>query len=89
MNFLPLMVVTALLHAYIAARLLPGLTAFVPGQWLLPGALALSALLIPLGLLGLRRDPAARARRLMHGLRWAPAAGAPAAQCRRGSRIRL
>jgi uncharacterized protein len=33
--------------------------------------LALSALLIPLALFGLRRETAARARRLMHGVRWA------------------
>jgi uncharacterized protein len=71
MKLLPLWLVTALLHGYIAARLLPGLESSAGGQGLLLGALALSALLIPLALLGLRRDPTARARQLMHGLRWA------------------
>ena len=71
MNFLPLVLVTALLHGYIAARLLPGLAASALGQWLLLGALALSTLLIPLALRGLRRDTTARARQLMHFLRWA------------------
>ena len=71
MNFLPLVLVTALLHGYIGARLLPGLAASALGQWLLLGALALSTLLIPLALRGLRRDTTARARQLMHFLRWA------------------
>ena len=71
MNFLPLVLVTALLHGYIAARLLPGLAASALGQWLLLGALALSTLLIPLALRGLRLHTTARARQLMHFLRWA------------------
>lgn len=51
MNFLPLALVTALLHVYIGARLVPGLEAHPLGQWLLIGGLALSALLMPLGLM--------------------------------------
>ncbi|NMM07935.1 metallophosphoesterase [Polaromonas sp.] len=71
MKLLPLWLVTALLHGYIAARTISGLQASAGGQWLLLGALALSALLIPPALFGLRRDPTARARQLMHGVRWA------------------
>ena len=51
MNFLPLALVTALLHVYIGARLVPGLDALPLVQWLLIIGLALSALLMPLGLL--------------------------------------
>ena len=51
MNFLPLALVTALLHVYIGARLVPGLEALPLIQWLLIVGLALSALLMPLGLL--------------------------------------
>lgn len=51
MNFLPLALVTALLHVYIGARLVPGLEAHPAGQWLLIAGLALSALLMPLGLM--------------------------------------
>jgi predicted MPP superfamily phosphohydrolase len=51
MNFLPLALVTALLHVYIGARLVPGLGAYPTGQWLLMAGLALSALLMPLGLM--------------------------------------
>jgi hypothetical protein len=51
MNFLPLALVTALLHVYIGARLVPGLGAYPAGQWLLMAGLALSALLMPLGLM--------------------------------------
>ena len=71
MKLLPLWLVTALLHGYSAARVISGLQASAGGQWLLLGALALSALLIPPALFGLRRDPTARARQLMHGVRWA------------------
>jgi len=51
MNFLPLALVTALLHVYIGARLVPGLEAHPTGQWLLIAGLVLSALLMPLGLM--------------------------------------
>ena len=51
MNFLPLVLVTALLHVYIGARLLPGLGAFPAGQWLLTVGLVVSALVMPLGLM--------------------------------------
>jgi len=51
MNFLPLALVTALLHVYIGARLAPGLEAHPTGQWLLIIGLVLSALLMPMGLL--------------------------------------
>lgn len=51
MNFLPLALVTALLHVYIGARLVPGLQALPLVQWLLIIGLLLSALLMPLGLM--------------------------------------
>lgn len=51
MNFLPLALVTALLHVYIGARLVPGLSAHPAGQWLLIAGLVLSALLMPLGVM--------------------------------------
>jgi len=51
MNFLPLALVTALLHVYIGARLVPGLEALPFIQWLLVIGLVLSALLMPLGLM--------------------------------------
>jgi predicted MPP superfamily phosphohydrolase len=51
MNFLPLALVTALLHVYIGARLVPELGAYPTGQWLLMAGLVLSALLMPLGLM--------------------------------------
>ncbi len=54
MNFLPVMVLTALLHAYIGVRLLPGLAAYPPGQWLTLAALALSALVMPMAFMGKR-----------------------------------
>ena len=61
MNFLPLALVTALLHVYIGARLVPGLDAHPAGQWLLIAGLVLSALLMPLGLMAGRvaRQPLA------------------------------
>ncbi|RYF43099.1 MAG: metallophosphoesterase [Comamonadaceae bacterium] len=55
MNFLPLVAVTALLHVYIGARLLAALGAWPAVQWLVGMALVLSALLMPLGLVGSRR----------------------------------
>lgn len=54
MPFLPLLSVATLLHLYIGARLLPGLAALPAGQWALVAGLLLSALLMPLGLLGQR-----------------------------------
>lgn len=51
MNFLPLALVTALLHVYIGARLLPGLGAYPAGQWLFAAVLLVSALAMPLGLM--------------------------------------
>jgi predicted MPP superfamily phosphohydrolase len=61
MNFLPLALVTALLHVYIGARLVPELGAYPTGQWLLMAGLVLSALLMPLGLMAGRvaRQPLA------------------------------
>jgi uncharacterized protein len=79
MKFLLLMLVTVLLHGYVAARLVPGL-ASAPGQWLLLGALGLSALLIslsmlglltPLSVLGRRRPGSESARHVMDLWRWA------------------
>lgn len=57
MAFYPLIVVTALLHAWIGWRLLPALGASAVGaggQWLFGGLLVLSLVLMPLGLLGSR-----------------------------------
>lgn len=51
MNFLPLALVTALLHVYIGARLLPGLGAYPAGQWLFAALLLVSAFVMPLGLM--------------------------------------
>lgn len=61
MNFLPLALVTALLHVYIGARLLPGLEAYPSGQWLFAAGLLVSALVMPLGLMAGRvaRQPLA------------------------------
>jgi uncharacterized protein len=79
MKFLLLMLVTALLHGYVAARLVPGL-ASAPSQWLLLGTLGLSALLIslsmlglltPLSVLGRRRPGSASVRHVMDLWRWA------------------
>jgi uncharacterized protein len=51
MNLLPVLVLSGLLHAYIGMRIVPDLAAFPVGQWLMGGALLLSALVMPLGLL--------------------------------------
>lgn len=61
MNFLPLIVVTTLLHVYIGARLVPGLAAFPLGQLLMMIGLVVSALVMPLGLMAHRvaRQPLA------------------------------
>ena len=53
MNFLPLVIVSAVLHAYVGWRVAPGLGAPL-GQALLVAVLVLSAVLMPLGLLGSR-----------------------------------
>ena len=55
MNFLPLVLVSGLLHVYILLRLGAGLAAFPAAQLLLAMVLLLSALLMPLGLLANRR----------------------------------
>ena len=57
MNFIPLVAITALLHVYIGARLLPvaGAWLFMPSlPWVIGALLVLSALLMPLGLIGSR-----------------------------------
>lgn len=53
MNFLPLLIVSAVLHAFIAWRVVPDLGAML-WQIVLVTVLFLSALLMPLGLLGSR-----------------------------------
>jgi len=61
MNFLTLAGLGALLHAYLALRLLPDLAALASAQLGLAGVLLVSALLIPLGLMARRiaRSPLA------------------------------
>ena len=61
MNFLTLAGLSALLHAYLALRLLPDLAALASAQLGLAGVLLVSALLIPLGLMARRiaRSPLA------------------------------
>ncbi|MCY1163968.1 MULTISPECIES: metallophosphoesterase [Polaromonas] len=54
MNFYPILLLMALLHAYVGWRVLPGLGAYPQGQVLLLVVLVLSTLLMPLGLLGSR-----------------------------------
>ncbi|MES2361429.1 MAG: metallophosphoesterase [Pseudomonadota bacterium] len=54
MNFYPIVLMMALLHAYVGWRVLPGLGAYPQGQVLLLAVLVLSTLLMPLGLLGSR-----------------------------------
>ena len=64
MTFSPLVIVSAVLHAYVGWRLLPGLGA-LPWQMLLGAVLLLSAMLMPLALRGsrlLRQPWADRAR---------------------------
>ncbi|MEO6017879.1 MAG: metallophosphoesterase [Polaromonas sp.] len=53
MTFSPLVIVSAVLHAYVGWRLLPGLGA-LPWQWLLGAVLLLSAVLMPQALRGSR-----------------------------------
>ena len=50
MNLLPLLAMSALLHAWIGLRLVPDLAAFPVGQGFMVAGLVLSALLMPLGL---------------------------------------
>lgn len=66
MSPLPLLLVSVLLHGYIAVRLVTGLAAWPVGQLVLMGVLLLSALSMPLGLLAQRlaRSP------LAHVLTW-------------------
>ncbi|MDB5932110.1 MAG: metallophosphoesterase [Polaromonas sp.] len=61
MNFLKLLLLSALLTGYIAIRLIPGLAAFPAAQLLLAGMLLVCALAVPLGLMarGLARPPLA------------------------------
>ena len=54
MNFLTLSGLSALLHGYVAIRLIPGLAAFPEARLMLGGILITSALLIPLGLMARR-----------------------------------
>ncbi|MFC5521921.1 metallophosphoesterase [Polaromonas jejuensis] len=66
MNFLPLAIVAALLHAYIGTRVLPGLAGFPTVQLWMAGGLVLSALLMPLGLMAHRVAKSS----LADGLSW-------------------
>ena len=54
MSFLTLSVLSTVLHGYIGIRLMPGLSAFPAAQLWLGGILAVSALVMPLGLLARR-----------------------------------
>jgi uncharacterized protein len=67
MSYLPLALISALLHAYIALRLLPALAGLAPAQTALATTLALSAVLMPWGLLARR----VRSRRWADRLSWA------------------
>ena len=67
MSYLPLALISALLHAYIALRLLPALAGLAPGQAALAITLGLSAVLMPWGLLARR----VRSRRWSDLLSWA------------------
>ena len=64
MNLLMLFGLSAALHGWMAFRLLPALAGFPPGQWLFGAVLALSALLLPLGLVARRVAAPALADRL-------------------------
>lgn len=54
MQLVPLFLFCALLHVWVGWRIAPALTAFTPADLLLWGALAASALLMPMGLMGRR-----------------------------------
>ena len=55
MHRIPVFVLSRLLHAWVGWRIAPSLTVFPPAGLLIWGALATSALLMPLGLMGRRR----------------------------------
>ncbi|MGQ2981025.1 MAG: metallophosphoesterase [Polaromonas sp.] len=64
---MPLYLFSLLLHSYLALRLLPGLAAWPPAQWLLGLTLLVSTLMLPLGLTARRfRSP-----RLADRMAWA------------------
>jgi uncharacterized protein len=67
MSYLPLVLFSALIHAYVGWRLLPALADMAWAMPALAGTLALSAVLVPCGLLARR----VRSRRLSHLLSWA------------------
>ena len=54
MKFLPLPLLSALLHGYIGVRLIPDLAAYSPAAWALAAVLVVSALIMPLGLMASR-----------------------------------
>ncbi len=64
MNFLTLFGLSALLHAYVAFRLIPDLAALPAARLVLGGVLIASALLIPLGLMARRLAAPPLAERL-------------------------
>ena len=64
MNFLTLATLSAVLHGYVALRLIPDLAPFALAQFSLAGVLLLSALLIPMGLIARRIANAPLANRL-------------------------
>ncbi len=67
MSYLPLALISTLLHGYVAWRLLPALAELAPVQVALAITLALSAVLMPWGLLARR----VRSRRWSDSLSWA------------------
>jgi hypothetical protein len=67
MSYLPLALISTLLHAYVAWRLLPALAGLAPAQAALAITLALSAALMPWGVLARR----VRSRRWSDRLSWA------------------
>jgi uncharacterized protein len=67
MAYLPLALISTLLHAFVAWRLLPALSELAPAQVALAVVLALSAALMPWGLLARR----VRSRRWSDRLSWA------------------
>jgi predicted MPP superfamily phosphohydrolase len=67
MSYLPLALISTLLHAYVAWRLLPALAPWAPAQIALAVTITLSTVLMPWGLLARR----VRSRRWSDGLAWA------------------
>ncbi len=67
MAYLPLALISSLLHAYVAWRLLPALGALPSAQFVMAIVLAMSAVLMPWGLLARR----VRSRRWSDRLSWA------------------